>query len=82
MGEWMDLVADRAGLPRPPRIARSEADGRIPAALLSFMSESRRLSSRRLEEHLGVQLRYRTVYEGLPAAIQARPASPPSTSHA
>jgi nucleoside-diphosphate-sugar epimerase len=75
MGDWFDLLADRAGLPRPPRIARSQAPGRIPPALLSFLSESRRLSNRRMKQVLGVQLRYPTVFEGLPPAIDAtRPA--------
>ena len=66
MGDWLDLVAERAGLPRPPRIARSEAPGRIAPELLSFMSESRRLANRRMKEALGVRLRYRTVFEGVP----------------
>lgn len=66
MGDWLDLVAERAGLPRPPRIARSEAKGRIGPDVLSFMSESRRLANRRMKEGLGVRLRYRTVYDGLP----------------
>ena len=65
MGDWFDLLADRLGLPRPPRIARAEADGRIPAASLSFMSESRRLVNRRMKQQLGVSLRYPTVREGL-----------------
>ena len=65
MGEWFDLVADRSGLPRPPRIPRSEAAQRIPPALLSFMRESRRLDNRRLKRVLGVRLRYPTVSEGL-----------------
>ena len=65
MGEWFDLVADRAGLPRPPRVARSEAAGRLPAELLSFMIESRRLDNTRLKRRLGVRLRFPTVREGL-----------------
>ena len=65
MGEWLDMVADQAGLPRPQRIARSEAGGRIPADLLSFMGESRRLDNTRLKRTLGVRLRYPTVREGL-----------------
>jgi nucleoside-diphosphate-sugar epimerase len=65
MGEWFDLVADRSGLPRPPRVPRSEAAHRIPATLLSFMGESRRLDNRRLKRVLGVRLRYPTVHEGL-----------------
>ncbi|MGH8737097.1 MAG: NAD-dependent epimerase/dehydratase family protein [Burkholderiales bacterium] len=68
MGKWLDLVADHAGLPRPPRIARRGAESRIPPALLSFMCESRRLDNRRLKETLGVRLRYATVYDGLPGA--------------
>lgn len=66
MGDYFDLVADRMGLPRPPRVSRAEALGRIPAPLLSFMSESRRLVNRRMKADLGVRLRYPTVYDGVP----------------
>jgi len=72
MGDWFDLVAERAGLPRPPRIARAEAPGRISPESLSFMSESRRLANRRMKEALGVRLRYRTVFEGVPCALQTQ----------
>jgi nucleoside-diphosphate-sugar epimerase len=65
MGDWLDAVADQAGLPRPPRIARAEAAGRLPPELLSFMNESRRLSNARLKRALGVRLRFPTVREGL-----------------
>jgi nucleoside-diphosphate-sugar epimerase len=60
MGDWLDLVADTAGLRRPPRVAR--------AALTEsndFMSESRRLDNTRMKQVLGVRLRYPTVHEGL-----------------
>jgi nucleoside-diphosphate-sugar epimerase len=73
MGDWFDLVADRHGLPRPPRIARADAERRIPPALLSFMRESRRLSNRRLKEALGIALRYPTVYDGVPHGVAAAP---------
>jgi nucleoside-diphosphate-sugar epimerase len=66
MGDWFDLVADRHGLPRPPRIARADAERLIPPALLSFMRESRRLVNRRLKDELGIVLRYPTVYDGVP----------------
>jgi nucleoside-diphosphate-sugar epimerase len=66
MGDWLDLVATRAGLPRPPRVARSAAVGRIPPELLSFMSESRRLVNRRMKAELGVRLQYPTVFDGVP----------------
>jgi nucleoside-diphosphate-sugar epimerase len=72
MGEWFDFLADRAGLPRPPRIARGDAAGRISPALLSFMDESRRLDNRRLKAVLGVRLRYPTVREGVPTDLARR----------
>jgi nucleoside-diphosphate-sugar epimerase len=73
MADWFDLVADRQGLARPPRIARTAAEGRIPPALLSFMSESRRLVNARMKRALGVALRYPTVREGVPFATVAAP---------
>ncbi len=66
MGEFFDLVADRSGLARPPRISREEAARLLPAELLSFMSESRRLSNRRMKAELGVRLRYSTARDGVP----------------
>ena len=71
MGDWFDLVADRFGLARPARVARAQAAGRIPAALLSFMSESRRLVNRRVKERLGITLAYPTVFEGVPRLAAA-----------
>lgn len=65
MGDWMDLVARHAGLPLPPRRSRDQISREVPAALLSFMSESRRLDNRRMKQVLGARLRYRTVHEGL-----------------
>ena len=65
MGEWFDLVADHAGLPHPPRIARTEAGARMPPELLSFMNESRCLDNTRLKQSLGARLRFPTVREGL-----------------
>lgn len=67
MGDYFDLVADRFGLPRPPRVSRAEAGTRIAPALLSFMSESRRLSNQRIKRELGFQLCYPTVRDGIAA---------------
>jgi nucleoside-diphosphate-sugar epimerase len=71
MGEWFDFLAQRAGLPPPPRIARSEAEGKIPPATLSFMGESRRLVNRRLKDVLKVKLRYPTVFDGVPRLTES-----------
>lgn len=67
MGDYLDLVAERLGLPLPPRIARLDAARQIAPAMLSFMGESRRLVNRKMKERLGVRLRYPTVREGIPA---------------
>lgn len=67
MGQWFDLVAERYGLARPPRITREQARTRIPAPLLSFMSESRRLLNTRIKRELALRLRYPTVFEGVPS---------------
>jgi len=83
MGDYFDLVADRFGLARPPRISRQEADGRLPGNLLSFMGESRRLLNRRIKSELRMQLLYPSVDDGLRAAVEeerqrrARGAPPP-----
>ncbi len=71
MGDYFDLVADRSGLPRPPRVPRVEIEAVIPATLASFMRESRRLVNRRLKEALGVRLEYPTVFDGVPRAAAA-----------
>jgi nucleoside-diphosphate-sugar epimerase len=60
MGMWFDAVADAFGLPRPPRVSWEEAETRIAPLLLSFMSESRRLSNSRMKRELRVRLRYPT----------------------
>ena len=68
MGDFFDLVADSFGMPKPPRISRREAESAVPAGLLSFMRESRRLCNRRMRQELRVRLRYPTAAEGIAAA--------------
>lgn len=58
MGQWFDAIADAHHLPRPPRVSWEEAEARIAPMLLSFMSESRRLSNDRMKRELRVRLRY------------------------
>ena len=68
MAEYFDAVADAFGMARPPRLPRAELQQVITPALLSFMSESRRLSNGRIKRELGVRLRYPTV-TGMLAAM-------------
>jgi len=75
MGDYFDLVADRFGLPRPPRIGREEARRTMTPQLYSFMNESRRLSNQRLKRELRVALRYPSVHDGIAEAARAQPGS-------
>jgi nucleoside-diphosphate-sugar epimerase len=65
MGDHFDAVADRFGLPRPPRLSRAEAMAVLSPMQLSFMSESRRLLNGRLKTELGLALHYPLVEDGL-----------------
>jgi nucleoside-diphosphate-sugar epimerase len=65
MGEWFDAVADRYGLPRPPRLDRASLRTQVSPMLWSFMSESRRLRGDRLRRELRVRLRWPTVHDFL-----------------
>ncbi|GAP38966.1 NAD-dependent epimerase/dehydratase family protein [Piscinibacter sakaiensis] len=65
MGDYMDLAADLAGLPRPPRVSREEARRLLTPMAYSFLAESRRLDNARLKNELRLRLRYPTVREGL-----------------
>lgn len=65
MAEYFDLVADHFGLPRPPRLPRTECQQAVSPMLWSFMAESRRLRNTRIKRELGVRLRYATVSDAL-----------------
>ena len=75
MGDWFDSCADAFGLPRPPRVNRSEAETLLSEALLSFLRESRQLSNARSLRELRLKFRYpssdvllREIREAAPAA--------------
>ena len=67
MGDYFDLAADLAGLPRPPRVSRADAPSCLSPMQMSFLGESRRLVNSRLTRELRVRLRYPTVHDGLRA---------------
>ena len=61
MGDYFDQVAAAFKLPLPPRVPRAELSKQVSLLLLSFMSESRRLSNERMKTELGVRLRWPAV---------------------
>jgi nucleoside-diphosphate-sugar epimerase len=70
MGDYFDAVADRLGLPRPPRVSRSALAEQVSPMTLSFMRESRRLDNRRIKRELRTPFRYPDIHAGL-AAVPA-----------
>lgn len=68
LGDYLDQVADRLGLPRPPRHSRAELTRTLSEVRMSFMRESRRLDTRRLKRELRVRLQWPTAAEFLARA--------------
>ena len=67
--QYLQLTAAAAGLAPPPLVSKAEARERIPAGMLSFLLESRRVDNRRLRQELGLQLRYPTLAAGVRASL-------------
>jgi nucleoside-diphosphate-sugar epimerase len=69
MSQYFFAAADALGLPRPAAIALEEAKRVMNPLMLSYLSESRRLSNARMLERLGIRLRYPTLAAGLKAIV-------------
>ena len=67
MTEYFNAVAAAFGLPLPLQVSMEEARSQLSPALLSYLSESRRLDNRRMLQQLGVVLRYPDLASGLAA---------------
>jgi len=65
MGDYFDAVADAFGVPRPPRLPRSEVRTLVSPMMWSFMNESRRLTNTRMKRELKVRLRYPSLGNAL-----------------
>jgi nucleoside-diphosphate-sugar epimerase len=72
MGEYLDLVAERTGLPKPPRLSRDAVRSGVSPVQFSFMSESRQLDNRRLRNELRIRLRYPSVQRYFDSRPQLR----------
>lgn len=69
MRQYFDQIADQAGLSRAPEISMAEAREQLSAGMLSYLSESRRIDSRKMREQLGVELQYPDLTSGLAQAL-------------
>jgi nucleoside-diphosphate-sugar epimerase len=67
MTQYFNAVADAVGLPRPPSIPMAEAQERLSPAMLSYLTESRRMDNRKLLRDFAFTLRYPQLALGLAA---------------
>lgn len=67
MTSYFNAVADALRLPRPPVITLTQAQQQLTPAMLSYLTESRRLDNHKLLEELGITLRYPDLAAGLQA---------------
>ncbi len=65
---YLQLTAAVAGIEPPALISKAEARAKIPAGMLSFLLESRRVDNRRMLADLGLQLQYPTLQSGVLAS--------------
>ncbi|MBB6092785.1 nucleoside-diphosphate-sugar epimerase [Povalibacter uvarum] len=68
--DFLDRVSALAGLPQAPRVSMDEAQLTFSPERLSFLHESRRVSNERMLKHLGVQLRYGNIDEGIRQSLE------------
>lgn len=75
MTGYFNAVADALQLPRPPVITMAEAEQTLTPAMLSYLTESRRLDNGKLLRELGIKLKYPTLEAGL-AVVRGEGAAP------
>jgi NAD dependent epimerase/dehydratase family enzyme len=65
MTEYFNQVADYAHLPHPPQISMQQAKLTLSAGMVSYLQESRRISSQKIVDQLGIKLRFPNLKKGL-----------------
>ncbi len=70
---YLRTVARLAGLPEPPEVERAEAEKVLPPMAWSFLADSRRVSTRRMREELGVIPRFHRLEDGIREALSSEP---------
>jgi len=70
MTQYFYAVADILGLPRPPSLPMEKAREQLSLAMLSYLTESRRMDNSKLLRDFRLQLRYPNLATGL-AALKA-----------
>lgn len=66
---YLRMVARLAGLPEPPEVERAEAETVLTPMAWSFLTDSRRVNTRRMREELGVVPKFGRLEEGIRQAL-------------
>lgn len=69
MTQYFLAVADLLGLPHPQQITMEEARKVMAPLMISYLTESRRMSNRKVLDKLGIELKYPTLEQGLKASL-------------
>lgn len=75
---YFKAVARLAGLPQPPEVSRDEARRQMSTLAWSFLGDSRRVDTSRLQRELGVEIRYRDLEDGIRASLEQEGSDPGS----
>jgi nucleoside-diphosphate-sugar epimerase len=65
MTDYFNAITDLMHLPRLPQVSLAEARKVMSPLMFSYMTESRKISNRKMIEKLGIKLKYPTMMEGL-----------------
>lgn len=69
MADYFTRCAQLLDLPAPPQVSFAEAQQQFTPAMLSFLRESKRLKTHKMQAELHYTLRYPTLSAGLPACV-------------
>jgi len=69
MTDYFNTITDLMELPRLPQVPLDEARQVMSPLMFSYMTDSRKISNRKMLEALGIKLKYPTMLEGLKASI-------------
>ena len=65
MTDYFNAITDLLSVPRLPQVPLAEARRVMSPLMFSYMTESRKISNRKMLEKLGIKLKYPTMMEGL-----------------
>lgn len=69
MNDYFNAITDLMGVDRLPQVSLEEGRKVMSPLMLSYMTESRKISNSKMLNKLGIKLKYPTMQEGLKASL-------------